>query len=279
MILIADSGSTKTSWITIENGKIGEVTETAGINPVRDSESTIKQTLCQLNGFAKGEVEKIFFYGAGCILPYSDHVRCQLQMHFPEANEIQVESDMLGAAIALCGHQSGIACILGTGANSCLFDGERIIQQTPALGFILGDEGSGASLGKKLVGDIFKTQAPVHICKAFFEETGLTQQQVIDHVYRQPMPNKFLASLVPFLSRHCQDPYVDEFVTNEFRCFLNRNIKNYNRPDLPINFVGGITEGFREQLAKAISLEGLKLGKIIQKPISAMADYHIQVTI
>ncbi len=273
MILIADSGSTKTSWITIDGDNRSEILQTSGINPVRDNEEVIRQALSPLMDWVKHTVDQIHFFGAGCIPPYSTTVKRQLQQMFPQA-EVQVESDMMGAAIALCGHQEGIACILGTGANSCLFDGRRIIRQTPALGFILGDEGSGASLGKRLLGDVFKRQLPDVMLKAFEEEYGLTQSEVIDRVYRQPQANLFLSSLVPFLYRHLDCPQISMLVTDEFRRFLHRNILNYGRPDLPVNFVGGITNSFNEQLRQAVKAEGMLMGKTIHLPIEAMASYY-----
>jgi len=273
MILIADSGSTKTSWITVEKKDKSVAIETKGINPVRDSQESIRQVINNISDYPKGKVEEIHFFGAGCIKPYSDIVKEELKQVFPSA-EIQVESDMLGAAIALCGHQKGIACILGTGANSCLFDGEKIIQQTPALGYILGDEGSGASLGKHLVSDIFKKKLPEEIISAFQQETNLTQQEVIERVYRKPQPNLFLSSFVPFLLRHIEHPAIDNLVVDEFCRFLNRNIKNYNHPELPVNFVGGITNGFAHQLKKAIEKEQMIMGKTIQKPINEIAEYY-----
>lgn len=273
MILIADSGSTKTSWVTVNGEQRSEILQTSGINPVRDKEEVIRQALKPVKEWAKGTATQIRFFGAGCIPPYSTTVKRLLQQIFPEA-EVHVESDMMGAAIALCGHEEGIACILGTGANSCLFDGQRIVRQTPALGFILGDEGSGASLGKRLIGDVFKRQLPEDVLKAFDDEMGLTQSEVIDRVYRQPQANLFLSSLVPFLHRHLDCPQVEALVTDEFCRFLRRNIRNYDRPELPVNFVGGITNSFAAQLRKAIGLEGMLMGKTIQLPINAMAEYY-----
>ncbi len=274
MTLIADSGSTKTSWITIDGDKKSEVLQTSGINPVRDKEEVISQVIQQVHGFVQGTVHCIRFFGAGCIPPFSTTVKHILLRHFPEA-EVHVESDMLGAAIALCGHEAGIACILGTGANSCLFDGERIVQQTPALGFILGDEGSGAALGKHLVADILKRQLPDTLIQAFEQETELTQTEVINRVYRQPQANLFLSSLVPFIHRHIDHPAMESLVVREFRSFLKRNIANYQRPDLPIHFVGGITNSFAPQLQQAIDQEGMKMGQTILRPIEAMADYFL----
>lgn len=290
MILIADSGSTKTTWVCIENGTkefIQKASATSlGINPVRDSEDVIstavesgrKALLQQMEQegkkpFSQQDIDHIYFYGAGCILPYSHSVKSILEQDYPHA-EVVVESDMLGAAIALCGHAEGIACILGTGSNSCLFNGERIVEQTPALGFILGDEGSGASLGKRLVGDILKHQLPPHIQDAFAEETGLAQADIINRVYRQPQPNMFLASLTSFLAKHRKEESIQNLLIEEFRRFLQRNISNYKRPDLPIHFVGGITIPFEEELQKAITLEGMKMGQIMPRPITGMVAYH-----
>lgn len=290
MTLIADSGSTKTTWVclpkNIEAGQQLTPTNSLGINPIRDNEETIakaiergRESLYQQtvsthgNPFTPEEIHRVYFYGAGCIPPYSTTVKHILQRAYPNA-KVVVESDMLGAALALCGHSEGIACILGTGSNSCLFDGEKIVAQTPALGFILGDEGSGASLGKRLVGDILKKQLPEELQKAFLDEVQLSQSDIINRVYRQPQPNMFLASLTPFLDKHRDHKAIHHLLVEEFRNFLQRNIRNYDRPELPIHFVGGITATFGEELREAIEMEGLVMGKVLSRPISGMAEYH-----
>lgn len=290
MILIADSGSTKTTWICLSNTPKDNIQSTPitslGINPIRDKEEVIEKAVergregmyqtFEREGkrtFRPEDIRTVFFYGAGCIPPYSTTVKHILQRAYPNAT-VHVESDMLGAALALCGHHEGIACILGTGSNSCLFDGEKIVAQTPALGFILGDEGSGASLGKRLVGDILKRQLPPALQDAFYEETELSQPEIINRVYRQPQPNMFLASLTPFLARHRDHEAIQRLIVEEFRRFLQRNIRNYERADLPIHFVGGITATFADELKQAIELEGMKMGNILSKPISGMAAYH-----
>ena len=274
--LIADSGSTKTSWI-LTDGTTRRELETMGINPVRDSEEEIEKVIDQLISrptpppslVGRGMV---FFYGAGCIPPYSDVVRRVLERRFPEA-EIHVESDLLGAAHALCGSKEGIACILGTGSNSCLYDGQRIVENVSPLGWILGDEGSGAVLGRRLVGDVLKGQFSPALCQSFADETGLTRARIIDKVYREPMPNRFLASLVPFLGRHRDDEEVHQFLIDEFRRFLRRNVAAYQRPDLPVGFVGGIASSYEEELSEALRLEGMTLGRILKRPIDNMVDY------
>ena len=275
--LIADSGSTKTSWVLTDETTRQEF-ETLGINPVRDSEEDIKHLLqtSLLNSLSPSweKVNAIFFYGAGCIPPYSDSVRRVLQECFPEA-EVHVESDLLGAAHALFGSKEGIACILGTGSNSCLYDGRQILENVSPLGWILGDEGSGAVLGRRLVGDVLKGQLSPALCQAFAEETGLTRADIINKVYREPMANRFLASLVPFLGRHREHEEIQQFLIGEFRRFLSRNVAQYRRPDLPVSFVGGIASAFSEELAEALRLEGMTLGHILKRPIDNMVNYLI----
>ena len=282
--LIADSGSTKTSWV-FTNGISREESETLGINPVRDSEEEIEGTLMNLSlTLSKGEGMlpplsfrerlEVRFYGAGCIPPYSDVVRRVLERHFPDA-DIHVESDLLGAAHALCGQEEGIACILGTGSNSCLYDGRNIVENVSPLGWILGDEGSGAVLGRLLVGNVLKAQLSPALCRAFADETGLTRAHIINKVYREGLPNRFLASLVPFLGRHREEEEIRQMLIDEFRRFLRRNVVQYGRPDLPVSFVGGIAHSYREELEEALRLEGLKLGRIMQRPIDGIVDYLI----
>jgi len=280
-ILIADSGSTKTDWILVstENGTL-EI-QSMGINPVRDSQGAILGVLQnQLKPKipASCSVSEIHFYGAGCIPPFSKAVEESLAEIFPEA-EITVNSDLLGAARALCGREEGIACILGTGSNSCLYDGEKILSNVSPLGFILGDEGSGAVLGKTLVGDLLKGMLGDKLREEFLQEYNLTPALIINNVYRQPQPNRFLASLVPFIEKHRHESGIHSLLVSSFRSFLSRNVKQYNRPDLPVNFVGSIAFIYKDELSEAIQLEGLKLGKIIQKPATEMTNFHTKAGI
>ncbi len=265
MTLIADSGSTKTSWRLD-----GQAFETIGINPVRDSEEEVRRVIQTL---PQAPVSRIFFYGAGCIAPYKDVVRKALRQHYPTA-EVSVESDMLGAARATCGREAGIAGILGTGSNSCLYDGEAIIQNISPLGYILGDEGSGAVLGRTLVGDALKGQLGDALKERFLERFQLTPQLIIERVYRQPMPNRFLASLVPFLHEEREEPAIRQLLLEQFRRYLRRNIAAYLRPDLPVHLVGGIAAAFQPEIAQAAATEGLQLGQIIKNPVEHLVKYH-----
>ena len=276
-ILIADSGSTKTDWIlTTSENSILEV-ETLGINPVRDSRDAIFDII--KNHLASQlpeeyKVDQIFFYGAGCIDPYKKNIAEVLISIFGSDTRIAVESDLLGAARALCGNQAGIACILGTGSNSCLYDGKEIIANTSPLGYILGDEGSGAFLGKTLVGNILKKIFSQKLQDSFFKNYDLTPSIIINKVYREPMPNRFLASLVPFLAEHREEPEIHDMLIGAFRLFFERNVKAYGHPEMEINCVGSIAFYFKQEIMDAAAKEGLKMGKILQKPAQDLAFFH-----
>ena len=181
---------------------------------------------------------------------------------------------MLGAARALCGRTSGIACILGTGANSCVYDGCKIIHSTPALGYIIGDEGSGAVLGKHLIHDIYTGVLSLRVRNMFEQETKLKLSDIIDKVYRQPQPNRFLASLSPFIHRHLDMPEVRQLVVGCLRDFFSRNVWQYQRPDLPVGFVGSIACAYEDCLREAAALEGFIVGRVMKSPMEGLIVYH-----
>ena len=189
-----------------------------------------------------------------------------------------VYSDLLGAARAVCGRREGIACILGTGANSCLYDGERIVQNTPALGYILGDEGSGAVLGRRLLNALYKGRLPQHLREAFEQETSLTMSDVIERVYRQPLANRFLASLSPFVARHLDEPALRNMVIDHFREFLRHNVAPYNAPQLPVGFVGSMAFHYQAELREAAHQEGFIMGDVMKSPIDGLLRYHLSNT-
>jgi N-acetylglucosamine kinase-like BadF-type ATPase len=275
--LIADSGSSKTDWIlTIAENSILEI-ETMGINPVRDSQNAIFDII--KNDLVpklpqEYQINKIYFYGAGCIAPYKKNIEDVLTNVFGSSTGIAVESDLLGAARALCGNKAGIACILGTGSNSCLYDGKDIVCNTSPLGFILGDEGSGSFLGKILVGNVLKKIFSQKIQDEFFKKFNLTHSIIINKVYREPMPNRFLASLVPFLAEHREEPEIHDMLLWAFRQFFARNVKAYGHPEMEINCVGSIAFYFKQEIMDAAAKEGLKIGQILQKPAQKIADFH-----
>lgn len=278
MIIVADSGSTKTEWISNSLS-----VTTKGINPVRDTKEEILEVLTTelmpklypTDNNAEEEVSEIHFYGAGCIEPFSQTVTEALHHYFPKTR-IFVYSDLLGAARALCGKTEGIASILGTGSNSCLCNNGEIVSNISPLGYILGDEGSGAVLGRTLVAEMQKGDLK-DLWQTFHKEYGLTMPDIINKVYRQPQANKFLASLVPFIKKQIHRPSVRKMVVDEFSRFLRRNVMQYNRPDLEVNFVGGIANNFIPEIRTACEQLGLKIGKIIARPAEDMYKYHIYV--
>lgn len=275
MFLIADSGSTKTDWCVVDNGKIRQRIATQGINPFHQSDSEISRIVGEeLVPQIEGTVDSVFFYGSGCREELCPNVAQALANHFPAAVCISVANDLLGAARAVCGDKEGIACILGTGANSCLYDGRRIVANTPPLGYILGDEGSGAVLGRLFLNALYKGALSKELKEEFENETGLTMASIIGKVYREPLANRFLASLSPFIGRHTNNDGVRALVVDNFRQFFRRNVAAYNRLDLPVGFVGSIASHYRDLLAEAAVSEGFTIGDIVASPIDTLAAYH-----
>lgn len=277
MKLIVDSGSTKTDWALVDHGEILQRIFTKGTNPFFQTEEEICQEIkTNLIPQLKCEdLEAVYFYGAGCA--FSDKiemVRRSISKLLKVSGPIEVNTDMLAAARALCGHEAGIACILGTGANSCYYDGQQIVENVSPLGFILGDEGSGAYLGKMLVGDILKNQMGQALKEQFLAQYNLTPAEIIDRVYRKPFPNRFLASLSPFLNEHMDVPCVKTLVLNAFKAFLKRNVMQYDYEGKKVHFIGSIAYYYKPVLAEAISEMGLELGTIIKSPMEGLVKYH-----
>ena len=198
-----------------------------------------------------------------------------LTKHLKVKGEVEVATDMLAAARGLCGRESGIACIMGTGSNSCYYDGQNIVANVSPLGFILGDEGSGACLGKLMVGDLLKNQMTPELKEKFLQQFNLTPADIIDRVYRKPFPNRFLASLSPFLSQNINEPCVHDLVLNSFKAFFKRNIMQYdNYQNLKVNFIGSVAYYYKDVLAEAAQAMGIQLGTIIQSPMEGLIKYH-----
>ena len=243
MKLIADSGSTKTDWALVENGMVLGKFQTQGINPFHQDDATIitilqDELLPHLSTF-NSPVSTLYFYGSGLREEQKLRMNALFKKTFPSGT-IFLESDLLGAARALCSREEGIACILGTGANSCLYDGENIVQNTPPLGYVLGDEGSGAVLGRLFMNAIFKDPQFVEIRELYMKETGLTMPLIINKVYREPLANRFLASTSSFIHQHLDNVLLRKLVKDNFRMFFQRNIVQYQRKDLSIQAVGSI---------------------------------------
>lgn len=279
MIVIADSGSTKTDWCIGNSQTDYRIVQTPGINPfylsTKEISRQITETLLpQLT--EKDTVTELYFYGAGCTPEKACIVADALTECFPHAH-VAVESDLSGAARALCGHTKGIACILGTGSNSCEYDGEKIVSNVSPLGYILGDEGSGAVLGKRLVGDCLKKQLPPDLCELLLKEYELTPAFILDKVYRQPLANRFLASLTPFLSAHRQRAEIHALLLSCFTDFFKRNVMLYEYAGCPVHFIGSIAWHFRAEVKEAADALGIQVGKIIKSPMEGLINYHFRI--
>jgi N-acetylglucosamine kinase-like BadF-type ATPase len=277
MILIADSGSTKTDWCVVDGEEI-KMCRTSGTNPVFQMGEEIEKVLTEelLPQIGDEAPDAVYFYGAGC---GSDDkiksVRCAIADTLKVKGEIEVASDMLSAARSLCGDQSGIACIIGTGSNSCFYDGKRIVKNVSPLGYILGDEGSGACLGKQFIGDMLKGQLSRKVVENFDERYGLKAEEIIDRVYRCPFPNRFLASLSPFILENIEDKGVHDMVLSGFKSFIVRNVMHYDCKSYPVHFTGSVAFHYRAVLEEAAAETGIRIGEITKSPMEGLIKYHI----
>lgn len=278
MILIADSGSTKIDWCLLNGKKKVAQIFTTGMNALLMTEEEMAECIMTelMPSLRCYEVTEIYYYGAGII---SEEIKNQvinaLKRNMPNVTKIEVDTDLLGAARALCQREPGIACILGTGSNSCYYDGEKVVENVSPLGYILGDEGSGAVLGKLLVGDVLKKQLPEHLCEKFLKEYNLDRTTIIDRVYRKPAANRFLAQFAPFLEHNINEPSIKALVMRSFTDFFVRNVASYpNYKELPCNFVGSIALLQKDVLIEAASKLGITIGNIIQAPMEGLIKYH-----
>ena len=268
--IIADSGSTKTHWAVVEEGGKTTMKETLGINPIHMSVDEIKDVIPEHLAPRISHLA-IRFFGAGCVTPFSEKVEKALKDIYPDA-DIFVGSDMLGAARALFRNDEGIACILGTGSNSCLYDGKDVVNNVPPLGYILGDEGSGAVLGKFFFNALFKGFLPKEMLEEYLEKEQLTYAEIIERVYRKPLANRFLASTSHFIASHLDSEPLRELVKENFRGFFRRNVMQYGRPDLEVGIVGSIAHVYRKELTEVAREENIKLNRIVQSPIDLLVE-------
>ncbi|MDD4970134.1 MAG: ATPase [Paludibacter sp.] len=276
MILIADSGSTKTNWCLTENSVILKHIFTKGISPFYQTEEEIVRELeVSLIPFLKGvKIDQIFFYGTGCSFPDKIAiVSGALGWHFKNVS-IEVQSDLLGAARSLFLSTKGIACILGTGSNSCLYDGTEIVENISPLGFILGDEGSGAVLGKILIADCLKNQLPEALKDKLLASYELNAQMILENVYKKPFPNRFLAKLTPFLLENITEPSIYKIVYDSFDAFFLRNVMQYPLENVQVGFVGSIAHYFGDILKVVASKRGITISQVVQNPMDGLVKYH-----
>ena len=276
MILIAESGSTRTTWCIVRDNDLVETCYTSGINPFFLGEEDIRKLLNIEFSLPKTDIASIFFYGAGCGFPDKQKMLFDVLSSYFGTTDVEVNSDLLAAARSLCKAGEGVACILGTGSNSCLYDGKKIVQNTPPLGFILGDEGSGSYLGKNLLSGIFKNQFPEAIRDDFFTTyPEAVVSEALENVYRKPFPNRYLAQYAKFIANHINHSDIEKMVENGFSEFLRRNVMQYPGVNhLPVHFTGSIAFFFREQLEKTLKSFGLTVGTISQEPMQGLIEYH-----
>lgn len=276
MILVVDSGSTKSDWVLLADSE-QQIFSTIGLNPYFHSAEIVFNAVVEnpgLNSIRK-EIEHVFFYGAGCSSDaLNQTIKNGLQIAFPKAI-ILVDHDLKACAYATYEGFPAISCIIGTGSNSCYFDGEEVSEVVPALGYVLGDEGSGTYFGKQLLSNYLYKRLPAHIQQAFFEETKLTKDQIVDHVYMQPNANVYLASFMPFIVKFAHDVYIKEMVFKGFKQFIDVHVCCYpNFKEVKVHFVGSIAALFNEELKAACELFEVNLGNTIQKPIDGLVRFH-----
>lgn len=281
MKLAVDSGSTKTDWGFFNTMQDIRIIKTQGLNPCHQPIDEIKdiienELIKNIQGVDTGSVSEVFYYGAGCATEtICAQMAAILSEFFPKA-AISVDSDMLGAARALCGHAEGVACVLGTGSNSCLFDGKNIVDQVPSLGYILGDEGSSAALGRRLISDCLKRQLPESVSQEFMQRYSLTKDIIIENVYRKPLPSRYIAGFSPFLYEKRNIPEVHKLIIQCFSEFFTRNVINYHKPWLPVHFVGSLANSFSVELTETAESLGMTIGKIEASPMGGLVEYHSQ---
>jgi glucosamine kinase len=281
MILIADSGSTKTDWRLIdEHQQIHQYT-TQGINPYFQSTEEISKVLQhellpQLKSGMQHSKSGIHFYGAGCGTPFKKKaVEAALTVLFP-ASTVEINTDLLGAARALCEDKPGIAAILGTGSNTCYYDGVNIIENHASLGYILGDEGSGAHIGKLFIQAYLNKELPEGIALRFEERFKLTKDIILDNIYRQSMPNRFLASFSKFIYQNLKEQFLIDLVANSFNALFDKHILKYKHAHLKLSCVGSVAF-YYSNILRAVALnKGVHMDKIIETPIAGLTLYHLK---
>lgn len=279
MKLIADSGSTKTDWRLIINSEEVIGFQTEGLNPyfkTKDEILTVLKEDVFPNIKNLNDIKEVHFYGAGCSSKEKNKI---LEEPFSKSfinASIHIQHDLLGASIALCGNNKGIAVILGTGSNSCIFDGNKIIEEQQSLGYILGDEGAGSNIGKQLLKDFLYQNIPVHLSELLKTEFSLSKELILENVYKQPLPNRFLASFLKWVGEHIDhEAYLQNLVLDSFDSFFKTHLINYkNYKEHPINIVGSVGYFFKEYLHIIAFKYETKIGKIIKAPIDGLVEYH-----
>lgn len=274
--LIADSGSTKTEWCLIKNGK-PVIFVSQGMSPYFLSDEGLTEIIQNevIPHLKKHSVSEIHFYGTGCKDPNNKkRVKKVFENIFPDT-QVSVDNDLFGAARSLCGNEKGIACILGTGSNSCYFNGKKIIKNSPGLGYVLGDEGSGAILGKKVIQHYIYNIFEDDMRERFDEKFATSTEEILKAVYHQPLPNRYLASFTKFLQENRGHYMIENIIEdglNEF--FFTHIIRYAESKKLPIHFTGGVANGFKDVIQDLCNDYGLELGQITRTPMEGLIRFH-----
>jgi len=276
--LICDSGSTKAEWCLL-NGKSKKIVTTQGLSPYFLTTQQIQKIIEKelVPKIKNIRIDEVFFYGTGCSNPENvKSVKKAISLVFSKA-KVTVDHDLMGAAKALCGRNKGIACILGTGSNSCFYNGKKIVKNSPGLGYVLGDEGSGAYLGKKLIQYFLYKTFDEDLMDRFNAKYATNSVDILNHVYKQPLPNRYLASFVPFLIENRGHYMIENIIEDAFNDFFFNHIYKYRESwQMPINFVGSVAFGFKDVLKEMCNAYELQLGIVIKKPMDGLIKYHSQ---
>ena len=275
MKLIAESGSTRTEWALVEDNHLVQRVFTEGLNPFFQTRREISRSvrLGLPESFFKKKLDQVYYYGAGCSSYEKKNILgASLVAQFK--TPIQVESDLLAAARGLFKCEAGIACILGTGSNSCFYDGKIIVKNVKAAGYILGDEGSGAVLGKLFLADLLKGLAPKELANEFHEKFRISVNDVMESVYNLPFPNRFLGTIAYFLGDYMDNEYVYNLLTNNLRSFFNRNICQYDYINYPIRFVGSLDYAYPDILQEVAQEFGVEIDVIEETPMNGLIEFH-----
>lgn len=275
MKLIAESGSTRTEWAIVENDHVIQRAFTEGINPYFQTRREISRSvrLGLPDIFFRKKLEQVYYYGAGCNSNEKKNILgASLVAQFK--TPIQVESDLLGAARSLFKSEPGIACILGTGSNSCFYNGRIIVKNVKPGGYILGDEGSGAAMGKIFLSDLLKGLAPKDLANNFYDKFRITANEVMESVYNRPFPNRFLATIAYFLADHTDNDYALNLITGSLRNFFIRNVCQYDYQNYPIRFVGSLAYTYAPLLKEIVKEYGMKLDVIEETLMNGLIEYH-----
>lgn len=279
MILIAESGSTKCDWVLLDKqGREIERWNTMGFNPYFHSAKKVAEVLSNTDGLRvwADKVRQTWFYGAGCSSdPLKAIIKAGLDAVFIHAQN-HVDHDLNAAAYALYQGEPIVACILGTGSNSCYFDGTTVHEEVPALAYILGDEGSASYIGKRLIADFLYRRLPPHLYKDFERTYKLNKEEVVKRVYNMPHANVYLASFGPFAGKHKEDPYIRDIVREGVRKFIDIHVLCFQEaPNVPISFVGSVAKAFEDILIEELDRVNLRFGRVLAKPVNNLVEYHI----